>query len=281
MDEDAFNKLDLSIRGKLPDHLWKQITFTFNPWNERHWLKARFFDTEDEDILALTTTYKVNEFLGEDDKRIFEKMKRDNPKRYAVEGEAEWGIAEGLIFENWEEKEFDYREVSKRKGVVSRFGLDFGYTNDPSAFIGYLEDEKNKEIYVFDEFYKKGMLNDEIANQIKYMGYEKEEIIGDSAEQKSIEEIKRYGIRRIKPSVKGKDSILHGIQLLQQYKIYIHPKCVNTITEFSSYIWDTKDSRVLNKPVDAFNHIIDAMRYAIYKQPKKGIDIERLIGRGK
>ena len=62
MDEDAFNKLDLSIRGKLPDHLWKQITFTFNPWNERHWLKARFFDTEDEDILALTTTYKVNEF---------------------------------------------------------------------------------------------------------------------------------------------------------------------------------------------------------------------------
>ena len=146
MDEDAFNKLDLSIRGKLPDHLWKQITFTFNPWNERHWLKARFFDTEDEDILALTTTYKVNEFLGEDDKRIFEKMKRDNPKRYRVEGEAEWGIAEGLIFENWEEKEFDYREVSKRKGVVSRFGLDFGYTNDPSAFIGYLEDEKNKEI---------------------------------------------------------------------------------------------------------------------------------------
>ena len=271
----------MSIRGKLPDHLWKQITFTFNLWNERHWLKARFFDTEDEDILALTTTYKVNEFLGEDDKRIFEKMKRDNPKRYRVEGEAEWGIAEGLIFENWEEKEFDYREVSKRKGVVSRFGLDFGYTNDPSAFIGYLKDEKNKEIYVFDEFYKPGMLNNEIANKIKYMGYEKEEIIGDSAEQKSIEEIKRYGIRRIKPSVKGKDSILHGIQLLQQYKIYIHPKCVNTITEFSSYIWDTKDSRVLNKPVDAFNHIIDAMRYAIYKQPKKGIDIERLIGRGK
>ena len=121
------------------------------------------------------------------------------------------------------------------------------------------------------------MLNDGIANQIKYMGYAKEEIIADSAEQKSIEEIKRHGIRRIKPSIKGKDSILHGIQLLQQYKIYIHPKCVNTITEFSSYIWDTKDSRVLNKPVDAFNHIIDAMRYAIYKQPKKGIDLTRKI----
>ena len=281
MSEDAFNKLDLSIRGKLPEHLWKQITFTFNPWNEKHWLKARFFDVEDEDILALTTTYKINEFLDDDDRKVFEKMKRDNPKRYRVEGEAEWGIAEGLIFENWEEKEFDYREISKRKGVVSRFGLDFGYTNDPSAFIGYLEDEKNKEIYVFDENYKSGMLNDEIANQIKYMGYAKEEIIGDSSEQKSIEEIKRYGIRRIRPSVKGKDSVLHGIQLLQQYKIYIHPKCVNTITEFSSYIWDTKDNKALNKPVDAFNHIIDAMRYAIYKQPKKGIDVERLLKRGR
>ena len=281
MSEDAFNKLDLSIRGKLPEHLWKQITFTFNPWNEKHWLKARFFDVEDEDILALTTTYKINEFLDDDDRKVFEKMKRDNPKRYRVEGEAEWGIAEGLIFENWEEKEFDYREISKRKGVVSRFGLDFGYTNDPSAFTGYLEDEKNKEIYVFDEFYKSGMLNDEIANQIKYMGYAKEEIIGDSSEQKSIEEIKRYGIRRIRPSVKGKDSVLHGIQLLQQYKIYIHPKCVNTITEFSSYIWDTKDNKALNKPVDAFNHIIYAMRYAIYKQPKKGIDVERLLKRGR
>lgn len=236
---------------------------------------------EDEDILALTTTYKVNEFLGKDDIKIFEKMQRDNPKRYRVEGEAEWGIAEGLIFDNWEEREFNYREISKKKGVVSRFGLDFGYTNDPSAFIAYLEDEANKEIYVFDEFYKQGMLNDAIANQIKYMGYYKEEIIADSQEGKSIEEIKRYGVRRIKPSIKGKDSILHGIQLLQQYKIYIHPKCVNTITEFSSYVWDTKDNKALNKAVDAFNHLIDAMRYAIYKQPKKGIDIERLLGRGK
>ena len=280
-NEDAFNKLDLSIRGKLPEHLWKQITFTFNPWNERHWLKARFFDIEDEDILALTTTYKVNEFLGKDDIKIFEKMKKNNPKRYAVEGEANWGIAEGLIFENWEEKEFDYKEISKRKGVVSRFGLDFGYTNDPSAFIAYLEDEENKEIYIFDEFYKQGMLNNDIANQIKYMGYTKEEIIADHAENKSIEEIRWLGIRRIKPCVKGADSILHGIQLLQQYKIYVLPKCVNTITELSSYIWDTKDSKVLNKPVDAFNHLIDSMRYAIYKQPKQGIDFARMLERGK
>ena len=145
--EDDFNMLDESIRGAIPEEtgLFKQITLTFNPWNEKHWLKARFFDVEDEDILALTTTYKINEFLDDDDRKVFEKMKRDNPKRYRIEGEAEWGIAEGLIFENWEEKEFDYREISKRKGVVSRFGLDFGYTNDPSAFTGYLEDEKNKE----------------------------------------------------------------------------------------------------------------------------------------
>ena len=277
MNENDFNKLDLSIRGKLPDHLWKQITFTFNPWNEKHWLKERFFDTKDEDILALTTTYKVNEFLGDDDIRIFEKMKRDNPKRYRVEGEAEWGIAEGLIFENWEEKEFDYREVAKKEGVVARFGLDFGYTNDPTAFIAYLEDEKNKEIYIFDEFYKKGMLNDGIANQIKYMGYAKEKIVADCAEPKSIKDIKRQGITRIIESVKGKDSVLNGIQLLQQYKIYVLPKCVNTITELSSYVWNTKNNVVLNEPIDAFNHLMDAFRYGIFKQPVVGIDLDRGI----
>lgn len=270
MNEDDFNKVDMSIRGELPPGYYKQITVTFNPWSEKHWLKKRFFDIEDEDILALTTTYKVNEFLGDDDRLIFEKMKKNNPRRYKIEGLGEWGIAEGLVYENWEEKEFDYKEISKRKGVVSAFGLDFGYTNDPTAFIALLVDDTKKEIYIFDEHYQKAMSNSMIAEMIKYKGYSKERIIADSAEPKSIDDIKRLGIPRIKAAAKGRDSILNGIQFIQNYKIYIHPKCSNTVVEISNYVWSTKEGVVINKPIDDYNHLMDALRYALedIKKPK-------------
>lgn len=268
MNEDDFNKVDMSIRGELPPGYFKQITLTFNPWSEKHWLKKRFFDVEDEDILAITTNYKCNEFLGDDDRLIFEKMKKNNPRRYKIEGLGEWGIAEGLVYENWEEKEFDYKEISNRKGVVSTFGLDFGYTNDPTAFIALLVDDINKEIYIFDEHYQKAMSNSMIAEMIKYKGYSKERIIADSAEPKSIDEIKRLGIPRIKAAQKGKDSILNGIQYIQDYKIYIHPKCKNTIVEISNYVWDTKEGVVINKPIDDYNHLMDAKRYAMEKVKK-------------
>lgn len=274
MNEDDFNKVDMSIRGELPAGYFKQITLTFNPWSEKYWLKKRFFDVEDEDILALTTTYKVNEFLGNDDRAIFEKMKKNNPRRYKIEGLGEWGIAEGLVYENWEEKEFDYKEISNRKGVVSTFGLDFGYTNDPTAFIALLVDDINKEIYIFDEHYQKAMSNSMIAEMIKYKGYSKERIIADSAEPKSIDEIKRLGIPRIKAAQKGKDSILNGIQYIQDYKIYIHPKCNNTIVEISNYVWDTKEGVVINKPIDDYNHLMDSFRYAMENVKKKtGISV--------
>lgn len=268
MNEDDFNKVDMSIRGELPPEYFKQITLTFNPWSEKHWLKKRFFDAEDEDILALTTTYKVNEFLGDDDRAIFEKMKKNNPRRYKIEGLGDWGIAEGLVYENWEELDFNYKEISKRKRVVSAFGLDFGYTNDPTAFIALLVDDINKEIYIFDEHYQKAMTNSMIAEMIKYKGYSKEVIIADSAEPKSIDEIKRLGISRIKAAQKGKDSILNGIQYIQGYKIYIHPKCTNTIVEISNYVWDTKEGVVINKPIDDYNHLMDAKRYAMEKVKK-------------
>ena len=270
MNEDDFNKVDMSIRGELPAGYYKQITLTFNPWSEKHWLKKRFFDVEDEDILALTTTYKVNEFLGDDDRLIFEKMKKNNPRRYKIEGLGEWGIAEGLVYENWEELDFDYKEISKRKGVISTFGLDFGYTNDPTAFIALLVDDINKEIYIFDEHYQKAMSNSMIAEMIKYKGYSKERIIADSAEPKSIDEIKRLGILRIRAAAKGKDSILNGIQFIQNYKIYIHPKCSNTVVEISNYVWSTKEGIVINKPIDDYNHLMDALRYALedIKKPK-------------
>ena len=98
---------------------------------------------------------------------------------------------------------------------------------------------------------------------IKYKGYAKEMIIADSAEPKSIDDIRKQGIRRIKAAAKGKDSILNGIQHIQSYKIIVHPKCENTILELNNYIWDNKDGVILNKPVDNYNHLMDALRYAM------------------
>lgn len=268
MDEDSFNKIDMSIRGELPKGYFKQLTLTFNPWSEKHWIKKRFYDSKDNDVLALTTTYKCNEFLGDDDRNIFEKMKKNNPRRYSIEGEGNWGIAEGLVYDNWEEKEFNYKEISKKAAVKSCFGLDFGYTNDPTAFICLLVDEEAKEIYIFDEHYQKAMTNMNIAKMIKYKGYAKEKIIGDSAEPKSIEELRQFGITRIQAAAKGKDSILNGIQFIQQYKIYVHPRCENTIIELSNYVWDNKEGQILNKPIDDYNHLMDAFRYAM-EQLKK------------
>ena len=267
--EQDFNMLDESIRGKIEEPLYKQITLTFNPWNERHWLKKRFFDVEDENIMAKTTNYMCNEWLDESDKKLFEDMKKNNPRRYQVAGLGNWGIVEGLVYENWEEKEFDVNEISKRKGVKSAFGLDFGYTNDPSAFFCGLIDIANKEIYVFDEIYKNAMKNRQIAEEIIRKGYGKEKIVADSQEPKSIDELYDLGLKGIRKSRKGRDSINNGVQYIQDYKIIIHPRCVNFITEISNYMWDKdKFDNPVNKPVDDFNHLMDAMRYALESYSK-------------
>ena len=275
MNEDDFNKVDMSIRGELPKGYFKQITLSFNPWSEKHWLKKRFFDVKDEDVLAITTNYTCNEFLGEDDKKLFEKMKINNPRRYNIEGLGNWGIAEGLVYSNFEELDFNVENIKKRPNVKSAFGLDFGYTNDPTAFIASLIDLDNMEIFIFDEHYQKAMSNKDIANMIKYKGYSKERIVGDSSEPKSIDDIKRQGIYRLKGARKGKDSILNGIQYIQDFKIYVHPKCENTLIELSNYVWDTKEGNVINKPIDDYNHLMDALRYSLEDIRLGGVKFDR------
>ncbi len=264
--EDAFNMLDESIRGGVPEgsDLFKQITLTFNPWNEHHWLKGRFFDRSSPDIFALTTNYTCNEFLDEADRRVFETMREQNPRRYRVAGLGEWGIVDGLIFENWEEKAFNLDEIRALPSVSAKFGLDFGYTNDPTALFCGLIDERAKTLWVFDELYERGMSNETIAQKITAMGYSKEHIRADSAEPKSIDRLRDLGIRHIRKARKGKDSIANGLDFLQDFHIIIHPRCVNFLTEISNYTWDTdtRTGRKLNRPIDDFNHLMDAMRYA-------------------
>ncbi len=260
MNEDDFNILDESIRGEVPEGLFKQITMTFNPWNEHHWIKKRFFDVESPDILALTTNYMCNEWLDKADLKVFEDMKARNPRRYQVAGLGAWGIVDGLVYENWNERAFTLDEIRNCK---SAFGLDFGYTNDPSAFfVGFL-DLDNKKLYVWDEFYEKGLSNKKISAKVESMGYRKEHITADSAEPKSIDELNTLGLH-VKGAKKGKDSIKNGIQWIQDLEIIIHPRCINFLTEISNYTWDKdKFGQKLNVPIDDFNHLMDAMRYAL------------------
>ena len=263
--EADFDMLNESIRGEVEAPLFKQITLTFNPWNDRHWLKKRFFDNPDADTLAITTNYTCNEWLDKADLQVFETMKEKNPRRYQVAGLGNWGIVDGLVYENWKEQEFNVEDV-RTSATTSVFGLDFGYTNDPSALFCGILDVKAKKLWVFDEMYEKALSNRDIYNNIVNMGFAKEQIIADCAEPKSIDELKYYGLRRIQGAKKGKDSINNGIQWIQELEIIVHPRCVNFLTEISNYQWDSdKFGNKINKPIDCFNHLMDAMRYALEK----------------
>lgn len=264
-NEDDFNKLDMSIRGEVPEGYFKQITLTFNPWSATSWLKPRFFDVQDDDIFTKTTTYKCNEWLDEADKRIFEKMKKNNPRRYRIEGEGEWGIAEGLIYDNVRFENFDIDEIRRTPGIKSAFGLDFGYT-DPNAFTCLMIDNAAMKIYVFDEWYKSGVTNKIIAQAIKDKGYGGQHIICDNAEPKSISELQEEGIKA-DSSRKGKDSVNHGIQLIQNYEIIVHERnCPEFKKEIQNYCWaKDKDGKPTDKPDHEFSHGMDSMRYAVGK----------------
>ena len=264
-NEADFNTLDESIRGELPKGLFKRFTITFNPWSDKHWLKRRFFDVPNNDNkLAMTTTYLCNEWLDEGDRQLLESLKVTNPKRYKVAALGEWGIVDGLVYENWEEKTFDYHKIAQTEGFETAFGLDFGYVQDETALFCGLVNTKTKEIYVFDELYKKALSNEQIYEEIRRMGYSKEKIIADCAEPKSIDRLYTLGMRRIRKARKGKDSIINGIDFIQDYKLYIHPRCNGFLTEINNYAWaEDKTGLKLNKPIDDFNHLMDAMRYAL------------------
>ncbi len=263
-NEEDFNKLDLSIRGEVPEGYFKQITLTFNPWSATSWLKARFFDNPDSDVFTKTTTWQCNEWLDESDRNIFLKMQNSNPRRYLIEGEGEWGIADGLIYTNVIFTDFDVDEIRAVPGIKSAFNLDFGFT-DPNAFVCELVDNVDMKIYIFDEWYQTGVTNKIIAEQIKEMGYGGQQIICDSAEPKSIAELRSEGIRAI-PSRKGHDSVNHGIQLIQNYQIVVHPKCTEFKKEIQNYCWaKDKNGKLTDKPDHEFSHGMDSMRYGVAK----------------
>lgn len=286
---DKFSTVVESIRGSIDDsEFFKQITVTFNPWSERHWLKPTFFDedTKLNNTFSYTTTYRVNEWLDEVDIARYEDLYRINPRRARIVCDGDWGVAEGLVFDNFEVKEFDWVKKLKDKQVVAH-GSDFGFTQDPTTLVSTIVDTQNKELWIYDEYYQRGMLTDEIYQMYIDKGLKNSEIVADSAEKRLITEIKRKGISNIKPSVKGQGSIMQGVQFIQGFKIYVHPTCEHTIEELNTYTFDQdKDGNWLNKPIDANNHLMDALRYSLEefhfpRNNRTNVNIKKNISRAK
>lgn len=264
----GFNQEDVElIDGTLRSPKFKlplQMYFSFNPISKANFVYKYFgFDTgiTPPNTFILKSTYLDNPFLGENVAERYEALKQRDYRRWQIEALGDFVSLDKLVFQNYKVEEFNHANIN---GVLL-CGLDYGFVNDISAFVASLLDEVNKKIYVFKIWGDTNKTNDELSNIIKAMGFSKSLIIADCAEQKSIEEMKRAGILRIKPSVKGADSIIHGIQKLQQYDIIIHPSCEGIITEFENYSWqkDKQSGEYINKPIDSFNHYIDALRYSL------------------
>ena len=262
-----FDTVVESIRGTYdaPD-FYKQITVTFNPWSEHHWLKRAFFDAETKkaNVFADTTTFRDNEWLDDGDRQRYMDLYRTNPRRARVVCDGDWGIAEGLVFDGcYQVKDFDIAAKIKEIGLAIH-GMDFGFTNDPTTLPSAVYDKENNELWIYDELYRTGMLIKDIIAEIDKRGLMHEVIRADSASPLTIAELRNSGATGIVGAIKGKDSVEHGIAFMQGLKIYIHPKCEKTLEEFNTYVYQQdKAGKWLNVPVDANNHIIDALRYAL------------------
>lgn len=272
---DDFSQLNLRLRSA---NGYNQIHLMFNPVSKVNWVYGYWFADSaviPENTSVVHTTWNDNEFLPQEYVDSLLNMAKNNPTYYKIYALGQFATLDRLIFENYKVEQFNHIDILKRPKTKAYFGLDFGYTNDPTAFIACIVSESDKRIYIYDEFYQKELVNTDIASLIAYKGYAKEIITADAAEPKSIDEIKRYGIRRIKAAAKGRDSILNGIQFIQQYEVIIHPDCKNAIMEFENYTWkkDKKTNEYYNEPNDEFNHLIDALRYALEdaRTPRKVI----------
>lgn len=288
-----YEKVVMSIRGYIPPEmgLWKSVTITFNPWSDKHWLKSEYFDTPKDNVLTLTTTYKNNRWLGREDIRRYEELYKTNPRLARIICDGDWGVSEGLVYENWEVQDFDILEVAREYPKLRfTFGLDFGYSISYNAFAAVAIDMDSRTLWIFDEIYERGMSNYELAKRITEKGYQNEVIVADCAEPKSIYELRqgfrelvadkegnmipdengqpqynRYVLPNIRSAMKGNDSLQNGIQRLQSFRIIIHErKCPGAIDNFSNYTFAMdKDGNFLDKPIKEHDHMPDSIRYSM------------------
>ena len=251
ISHDDFKQLDLRLRGKTPYPL--QITLTFNPISAMLWHKAYFFDNPKDNTVILKTTYLDNKFLDDEYKQVINNLQHEDTTYYNIYGLGEWGVLGNLVYGNWEvvsDVPVSFDEII--------WGLDFGF-NNPSALlkIGI----KDGNLYLLDEMYKTGLTNQDLIKELRHRVPTNEAVYADSAEPARIEEIKRAGFR-VYPAQKD---VTDGLDFVKRQRLFIHKTCANAVKEIQGYKYkEDKDGNVLDEPVKFADHLMDAMRYAIY-----------------
>ncbi|HFI0389151.1 TPA: PBSX family phage terminase large subunit [Streptococcus suis] len=266
---DDYTQLTLRLRDK--KHKMKQIFLMFNPVSKVNWVYNAFFVKKPKNTVVYQTTYKDNRFLDKITRENIEELANRNEAYYKIYALGEFATLDKLVFPKYEKKLLNKDNM---RHLPSYFGLDYGFINDPSAFLHVKIDDENRKLYIMEEYVRKNLTNDKISEVIQSLGYAKEEIRADSAEKKSNQELRNSGIPRIIDAKKGPGSVMQGIQYILQYDIVVDERCVKTIEELENYTWkkDKATNEYINEPVDSYNHCLDAVRYAIqdriYKQKK-------------
>ena len=241
IDEESYFQLMIRTTGP--------IILSYNPTiSPYHWIRQMV------DCTRNFTTFRNNPYLEKTVVKAIEDLQRTNPKAWLVYGLGEYVSNDKAIFE------FNVVDFLPEDATFVAFGLDFGYSSDPTALASIWK--MDNELYIMEHCYEKGMVTSDIDNMLRSVVKGREEIWADSAEPRLIDELYRLGWN-IRPVIKGKDSINFGIQVLQNYKLNIPKTCQNLTNEFYSYEWSSdRFGKQLDKPVDFNNHLIDAARYA-------------------
>ena len=269
VDEQKFDTIDLSVRQQGKPN---RIILILNPTTKEHFIYRRFFEDRGvqegsnitkENTTYIHTTYKDNiDNLSESYIQQIEQMRERRPEKYKQQMLGAWlNKAEGVIFNNWSVGEFKHISTSV-------WGQDYGFAADPSTLVEVNIDSSNKRIYLKECFYLQRLTTSQIA-QLNLKHAREGLIIGDSAEPRLLSEIKAKGCN-VRPSIKGQGSVTYGISLLQDYDIIVSPDSTNLIKELNNYRWLERKS---NTPIDKYNHLIDAVRYAVgfqLQNPNRG-----------
>lgn len=242
-----------------------QIIYTYNRFNEDDPIHMRLIIEGRPNTLAINVNYDVAIRHGMMPKVILDEIeddKKNRPALYRHKWLGEPATSERKIYKDWQ-----FIDEIPHQARLERYGLDFGYSNDPSAIVAIYYYNGG---YILDEIcFQKGLSNKQIADTIN--NHPPKLVVADSAEPKSIDEIKSYGVNII-PSEKGKDSVNNGIQLVQDQRVSVTKRSVNVIKEYRNYLWEVdKDGKILNEPEHIWSHSMDAIRYgltSIIKKPK-------------
>lgn len=252
---DAFDQLEV-----------RTLDFVFLDWNPTNefWFYTDIL-TKRDDIEHITLTYKDNEALDPQIVRSIEQRK-ENKRWWKVYGEGQLGVSDERIFKDWA-----IIDAIPHEARLERYGLDFGYTNDPTAIVAVYK--YNGGLILDEVSFTKGLSNKQIADILNTQS--KALVMADSAEPKSIDELRSYGIN-IQGAKKGSGSVNHGIQYIQEQRISITKHSLNIIKEYRNYLWMTdRDGKITNEPESGFDHSMDALRYALstYKQTETILDL--------